>query len=85
LYRILVCDRPERFEAIRHEWRGAVRINRRILHNSYKRARFLGVSGVTVVQDGHRVSRAADFIIYSVEAEFIGPVVAQYGPCTSYN
>jgi len=34
------------------------------------------------VQDGHYVSRAADFIVYSVEAEFIDAVVAQYGPST---
>ncbi|TFK52110.1 Prephenate dehydrogenase [Heliocybe sulcata] len=38
--------------------------------------------GITVVQDGHRVSRAADFIMYSVEAEYIDRVVAEYGPST---
>ncbi|KAG8886458.1 prephenate dehydrogenase (NADP(+)) [Tulasnella sp. 332] len=38
--------------------------------------------GVTVFKDGHLVSRASDFIMYSVEAEFIGDVVAQYGPST---
>lgn len=27
------------------------------------------------------VSRRSDFIIYSVEAENIGKVVAEYGPC----
>jgi hypothetical protein len=37
------------------------------------------------LQDGHLVSRAADFIMYSVEAEFIDKVVAQYGPCQSTN
>jgi len=36
---------------------------------------------ITVLRDGHLVSRAADFIMYSVEAEFIDNVVAQYGPC----
>ena len=35
------------------------------------------------MRDGHLVSRQSDFIIYSVEAEFIDRVVAQYGPCTS--
>jgi prephenate dehydrogenase (NADP+) len=39
------------------------------------------VPGVKVFKDGHAVSRISDFIIYSVEAEFIGKVVAEYGPC----
>lgn len=43
--------------------------------------RLLDVPAVTVLRDGHLVSRAADFIMYSVEAEFIDNVVAQYGPC----
>ncbi|KAH9917437.1 uncharacterized protein B0H18DRAFT_1087082 [Fomitopsis serialis] len=34
-----------------------------------------------VLVDGHQVSRIADFIMYSVEAEFIDRVVATYGPC----
>ncbi|KAL8286948.1 hypothetical protein RQP46_003954 [Phenoliferia psychrophenolica] len=38
--------------------------------------------GLTAMLDGHLVSREADFIIYSVEAEFLGKVVAQYGPST---
>jgi prephenate dehydrogenase (NADP+) len=33
------------------------------------------------MQDGHAVGRSSDFIIYSVEAEFIEKVVAEYGPC----
>jgi prephenate dehydrogenase (NADP+) len=33
------------------------------------------------MKDGHAVSRSSDFIVYSVEAEFIERVVAQYGPC----
>lgn len=36
---------------------------------------------ITVYPDGHGVSRTSDFILYSVEAEFIDRVVAQYGPC----
>ena len=40
------------------------------------------VPAITVLRDGHLVSRASDFILYSVEAEFIDNVVAQYGPCT---
>ncbi|GAB00074.1 uncharacterized protein L969DRAFT_20298 [Mixia osmundae IAM 14324] len=36
--------------------------------------------GLSVMKDGHHVARTSDFIIYSVEAEFINSVVAQYGP-----
>ncbi|KAJ6597245.1 Prephenate dehydrogenase [Mycena vulgaris] len=43
---------------------------------------YAGVSGVTVLPDGHAVSRSSDFIMYAVEAEFIDRVVAQYGPST---
>ena len=41
-------------------------------------------SNIFPVKDGHAVARSSDFIIYSVEAEFIANVVAQYGPCTSF-
>ncbi|KAI0726674.1 Prephenate dehydrogenase [Fomitopsis betulina] len=37
---------------------------------------------VHVLADGHQVSRVSDFIMYSVEAEFIEHVVATYGPST---
>ena len=37
------------------------------------------------MKDGHAVARSSDFIIYSVEAEFIEKVVAEYGPCTLYD
>ncbi|KAH7929055.1 Prephenate dehydrogenase [Leucogyrophana mollusca] len=46
------------------------------------KAAYEGVPGVTVYPDGHAVSRISDFIMYSVEAEHIGRVVAQYGPST---
>lgn len=36
---------------------------------------------VRVQRDGHSVSRIADWIMYSVEAEYIDRVVAEYGPC----
>jgi len=36
---------------------------------------------VTVLRDGHLVSRIADYIIYSVEAEYIDRVVEEFGPC----
>jgi len=59
--RVNVCDRPERFDALREE---------------------LKDSGLTVMRDGHQVSRQSDVIIYSVEAEFIDRVVAEFGPST---
>jgi hypothetical protein len=41
----------------------------------------LDVPNIRVLKDGHQVSRISDFIIYSVEAEFISQVVSTYGPC----
>ena len=41
------------------------------------------VPAITVLRDGHLVSRASDFIMYLVEAEFVDNVVSQYGPCNS--
>jgi len=38
-------------------------------------------TGITVMKDGHLVSRKSDWIMYSVPAEFIDSVVATYGPC----
>ncbi|KAJ7940301.1 hypothetical protein B0H13DRAFT_1937476 [Mycena leptocephala] len=46
------------------------------------KAEYSGVAGVTVLTDGHAVARSSDFMMYSVEAEFIERVVAQYGPST---
>ena len=40
---------------------------------------------MTVLPNGYAVSRASDFIIYSVEAELIDRVVKEYGPCESNN
>lgn len=39
-------------------------------------------TGLTVLRDGHHVSRRSDFIMYSVEAGNIHKVVAEYGPST---
>lgn len=44
-------------------------------------AAYAGVDNVKVLKDGHAVSRSSDFIMYSVEAEFIVDVVKEYGPC----
>ncbi|KAJ6606915.1 prephenate dehydrogenase [Mycena sp. CBHHK59/15] len=46
---------------------------------------YAGIPGIKVFVDGHAVSRSSDFIIYSVEAEFIDRVVEQYGPSTKLN
>ncbi|KAJ7172165.1 hypothetical protein C8R46DRAFT_992181 [Mycena filopes] len=46
---------------------------------------YVGVAGVSVLPDGHAVARSSDFLMYSVEAEFIDRVVAQYGPSTKLN
>jgi hypothetical protein len=39
------------------------------------------VPNIRVLPDGHAVARSSDFIVFSVEAEFIEKVVAEYGPC----
>ncbi|KAJ6624502.1 hypothetical protein B0H10DRAFT_2006213 [Mycena sp. CBHHK59/15] len=49
------------------------------------KAEYTDITGVTVLPDGHAVARSSDFILYSVEAEFIESVVAQYGPSTKLN
>jgi prephenate dehydrogenase (NADP+) len=36
-----------------------------------------------VLKDGHMVSRSSDWIMYSVEAEYIEDAVRMYGPCES--
>jgi hypothetical protein len=40
------------------------------------------VENVHIHVNGHLVSRQSDYIIYSVEAELIDSVVAQFAPCT---
>lgn len=44
--------------------------------------KYKDVPAITVLRDGHLVSRASDFIMYLVEAEFIDNVVRQCGPST---
>lgn len=41
-------------------------------------------TGINIVENGHLVSRRSDFIIYSVEAEYIDAVVKAYGPCMPF-
>ncbi|KAJ4421279.1 prephenate dehydrogenase (NADP(+)) [Neurospora sp. IMI 360204] len=43
---------------------------------------FEGNNNIHILRNGHLVSRASDYIIYSVEAAVIDRVVAQYGPST---
>ncbi|KAH8691222.1 prephenate dehydrogenase [Talaromyces proteolyticus] len=38
--------------------------------------------GITILPNGHLVSRVSDYIIYSVEAAYIDRIVAEYGPST---
>ncbi|EHA53028.1 hypothetical protein MCOR27_008041 [Pyricularia oryzae] len=49
------------------------------------REEFSGHNNITIHRNGHLVSRASDYVIYSVEAASIGRVVAQYGPSTKQN
>ncbi|KAJ7853391.1 hypothetical protein B0H13DRAFT_2580725 [Mycena leptocephala] len=46
---------------------------------------YADTTNITVFPDGHGVSRSSDFIIYSVETEFIERVIAQYAPSTKVN
>ncbi|CCF34748.1 prephenate dehydrogenase [Colletotrichum higginsianum] len=43
---------------------------------------FSGNNNIQICRNGHYVSRASDYIIYSVEAATIDRVIAQYGPST---
>ncbi|KAJ2914591.1 hypothetical protein MD484_g5825, partial [Candolleomyces efflorescens] len=43
---------------------------------------YAGTPNVVPMKDGHAVARSSDFIVYSVEAEYIDRVVAEYGPST---
>ncbi|KAI2631073.1 prephenate dehydrogenase [Hypoxylon sp. NC1633] len=43
---------------------------------------FASRSNIQILRNGHLVSRASDYIIYSVEAAAISHVVSEYGPST---
>ncbi|KNB11676.1 prephenate dehydrogenase [Fusarium oxysporum f. sp. lycopersici 4287] len=43
---------------------------------------YAGNKNIEICRNGHYVSRASDYIIYSVEAAVIDRVIAQYGPST---
>ncbi|KAI0512729.1 prephenate dehydrogenase [Xylaria bambusicola] len=46
---------------------------------------FSSRTNIQILRNGHLVSRASDYIIYSVEAAAISRVVAEYGPSTKQN
>ncbi|KAI0180560.1 prephenate dehydrogenase [Hypoxylon sp. FL1284] len=46
------------------------------------REEFGSTNNIQILRNGHLVSRASDYIIYSVEAAAIDRVVAEYGPST---
>ncbi|KPM39910.1 putative prephenate dehydrogenase [NADP(+)] [Neonectria ditissima] len=43
---------------------------------------YAGNNNIEICRNGHYVSRASDYIIYSVEAAIIDRVISQYGPST---
>ncbi|KAI0320406.1 prephenate dehydrogenase [Amylostereum chailletii] len=55
---------------------------RRLSEGGWKKCVLSRAPGITVFRDGHQVSRSSDFIMYSVESEFIDRVVAEYGQST---
>ncbi|KAI9158923.1 putative prephenate dehydrogenase [Paramyrothecium foliicola] len=61
-WRVLACDREDKYDSLREMYSG---------HKN-----------IEILRNGHYVSRASDYIIYSVEAAFIDRVIAQYGPST---
>ncbi|ODA81540.1 hypothetical protein RJ55_00039 [Drechmeria coniospora] len=44
--------------------------------------KYTGRKNIEICRNGHLVSRASDYIIYSVEAAVIDRVIGQYGPST---
>ena len=82
--RIHVCDIPEKYGALQRLYSGSLLSLFALLSKSGSIDHtFTEKPNITVLSDGHAVARSSDFIIYSVEAEFIDRVVAQFGPCTS--
>ncbi|KAM0458603.1 hypothetical protein ACHAPV_005995 [Trichoderma viride] len=61
-WRILACDREDKYDSLKEKYNGK--------------------KNIEILRNGHLVSRASDYIIYSVEAAFIDRVIAQYGPST---
>ncbi|WEW59092.1 prephenate dehydrogenase (NADP(+)) [Emydomyces testavorans] len=51
-------------------------------HYDTLRQEFASDKNIKILPNGHLVSRISDYIIYSVEAEAISKIVAEYGPST---
>lgn len=81
LCRINVCDIPEMYEVLRTAYKGNTYQSPLSALYGFDTRRLSDTHGINVLRDGHHVSRTSDFILYSVEAEHISRVVAQYGPC----
>jgi prephenate dehydrogenase (NADP+) len=80
LCRINVCDVPEMYETLRTEYKGNDCQSPLSVPQPFD-SHLSDTPGIKVLRDGHYVSRTSDFIVYSVEAEYINRVVALYGPC----
>ena len=78
-FRVNACDRLERQDALKAEFANDVWKSRCISQCPLRDPQV----NVEILSDGCRVSRASDFILYSVEAEAINRVVELYGPCRS--
>jgi len=79
--RILVCYLPEKYEKLKIDFSSTLLY---LLSCSKAHFTMLFVNRYTMSppSEGWIVkTRSSDYIIYSVEAEFIQRVVAQYGPC----
>jgi prephenate dehydrogenase (NADP+) len=78
--RIHVCDRPEKFDQLKLDYAGRL-VFFVPCTDAISATQHTDSPNIYPMRDGHGVSRSSDFIVYSVEAEFIEQVVAQYGPC----
>lgn len=60
------------------------RVNACDLESKYDalKEEFRDTEKIAIMRNGHHVSRRSDYIIYSVEAEYIGRIVAEYGAST---
>ena len=77
--RVHACDKAERYNELKEEFSG--RVLRPGIYAVYRRVAKSYQKNVHIFPNGYLVSRSSDYIIYSVEAEAIDMIVAQYGPC----
>ncbi|KAG8815121.1 prephenate dehydrogenase (NADP(+)), partial [Serendipita sp. 399] len=91
-----VCDLPQKYDALQRDFKSkdacpfqwsstspycteSPRFHSHLFNTD---SPIIDVPGITVMKDGHQVSRSSDFIMYSVEAEYIDKAVRQFGPST---